>query len=367
MVAELAARRVSTRWLARSPDRAAIDEALATTLYHEGRRLEHAGGSERDRADRSFHSRLAAELRRVDAAPREPLLRGVVDRYAPGDPGSLRPPRLRFRDPGAPRPPDRAPARRRALEVAVAPGASRQHRRPCPHRRRSQAALRPGATRHDRARSVARLEPGFAHRRLCDLPHGAAPVRLRGRSQPVLESVRGVFHATPRRVHDRSAQDRPHLPRRPQGVRDRVARAGTAPAVLSRRHAQPLGGARDETEERPARHRGDRVPADAFAGATGLAVLRRPLHAHVSAGARGPHARRRLPAHRGKAERDPAGRRVRDAAPVGRLPRRADGAKRARARHDRCPARSDGRRRGRRRRLSRPSRPSESTRAGTSS
>ncbi len=80
-IAECAAARVCSRWLERASDPAAIEEAVATTLYHEGRRLEQSTGSDRDEADRAFYAGLAAQLR-SGAPPLERLLRGVVERYA---------------------------------------------------------------------------------------------------------------------------------------------------------------------------------------------------------------------------------------------------------------------------------------------
>jgi glycerol-3-phosphate O-acyltransferase len=80
--AEAAVERVVARYLARAGGEASVEEALATTLYHESRRLEQSDGSERDDADRAFYARMTAQLPRADASSLARMLRAVVGRYA---------------------------------------------------------------------------------------------------------------------------------------------------------------------------------------------------------------------------------------------------------------------------------------------
>jgi glycerol-3-phosphate O-acyltransferase len=79
--AEAAVDRVVSSYLARTGGEAAVEEAIATTLYHEGRRLEQSDGSERDDLDRAFYARMTAELRDADATSLARLLRTIVARY----------------------------------------------------------------------------------------------------------------------------------------------------------------------------------------------------------------------------------------------------------------------------------------------
>jgi glycerol-3-phosphate O-acyltransferase len=81
-IARAAAANVASRWLERAPDLGALEEAIATSLYHEDRRLEQAGNADRDRADRSFYAGVAAELRQAHGRSREQLLLAMVERYA---------------------------------------------------------------------------------------------------------------------------------------------------------------------------------------------------------------------------------------------------------------------------------------------
>jgi glycerol-3-phosphate O-acyltransferase len=80
-IAETAAAHVAEGLLARTHG-TALEELIATTLYHERLRLGRADGAERDEADRAFYGRIASELRAAHSTESERLLRSVVDHYA---------------------------------------------------------------------------------------------------------------------------------------------------------------------------------------------------------------------------------------------------------------------------------------------